>query len=279
MSAQVSPASPARPAMTLLIVLGMISILVTVVFARLAYGLVLPAMRADLGLSYAQAANLGTVTALGYISMLLYAGVFAGRHGGRRAILLGLAFAFCGFSGMALSSHYGLQMVFMAALGFGTAFTFTPLISLLGAWYPDRRGTVIGFANSGVGIGMLVSGALVPALTEQNPVDGLRHVWMVFAISAAATGMLLALLLRNPPRLAQAGGGAETGLAGRLSQPARADYRPDLWCRRTDLHCADSVYVQFCTGCTGAADYGRTPGGYDGTDFRFFRTGMGCCGR
>lgn len=218
MSAQVPPATPARPAMTLLIALGMISILVTVVFARLAYGLVLPAMRADLGLSYAQAANLGTVTALGYISMLLYAGVFAGRHGGRRAILLGLAFAFCGFSGMALSSHYGLQMVFMAALGFGTAFTFTPLISLLGAWYPDRRGTVIGFANSGVGIGMLVSGALVPALTEQNPVDGWRHVWMVFAISAAATGMLLALLLRNPPRLAQAGG-LKQGLLGVYRSP------------------------------------------------------------
>lgn len=198
-----SPA--ARPPMPLLIVLGMLSILVTVVFARLAYGLVLPSMRADLGLSYAQAANLGTVTALGYISVLLYAGVFAGRYGGRRAILLGLTFAFSGFTGMGLSSHYAWQMLFMAALGFGTAFTFTPLISLLGGWYPERRGTVIGFANSGVGIGMLISGALVPALTENNPVDGWRQVWLVFAASAAFTGILLAVLLRNPPRVTHAG--------------------------------------------------------------------------
>jgi MFS family permease len=190
--------------MPLLIALGMLSILVTVVFARLAYGLVLPSMRADLGLSYAQAANLGTITALGYISVLLYAGVFAGRYGGRRAILLGLMFAFTGFTGMGLSSHYSWQMLFMVSLGFGTAFTFTPLISLLGGWYPERRGTVIGFANSGVGIGMLVSGALVPALTENNPVDGWRHVWLVFAASAAFTGLLLAVLLRNPPRVTHA---------------------------------------------------------------------------
>lgn len=206
MSHHAPDASVKRPAMPLLILLGMLSILVTVVFARLAYGLVLPSMRADLGLSYAEAANLGTITALGYVSVLLYAGVFAGRYGGRRAILLGLAFALTGFTGMGLSSHYGLQMLFMVALGFGTAFTFTPLISLLGGWYPERRGTVIGFANSGVGIGMLISGALVPALTENSPADGWRHVWLVFAASAAITGLLLAILLRNPPRVAQSGG-------------------------------------------------------------------------
>jgi MFS family permease len=188
-----------RPAIGALIVLGMICILVTVVFARLAYGLILPSMRADLGLSYAQAANLGTVTAIGYLAVLLYAGVFAGRYGGRKAILLGLAFACTGFTGLSISTVYGWLMLFMVLLGFGTAFTFTPLISLLGGWYPERRGTVIGFANSGVGIGMLISGAIVPALTESDPTDGWRQVWMVFALSTAFVGLLVALFLRNPP--------------------------------------------------------------------------------
>jgi len=188
-----------RPSMVALIVLGMLCTLVTVVFARLAYGLILPSMRADLGLSYAQAANLGTVTAIGYLTVLLYAGVFAGRYGGRKAILLGLAFASAGFSGLSISAAYGWLMLFMVLLGFGTAFTFTPLISLLGGWYPEQRGTVIGFANSGVGIGMLISGAIVPALTESDPTDGWRQVWMVFAISTAFVGLLVALFLRNPP--------------------------------------------------------------------------------
>lgn len=203
-SAASSP--PQRPAIALLIMLGILGIAVAVVFARLAYGLVLPTMRENLGLSYSQAANLGTLSALGYVSALLYAGVFAARHGGRRAILLGLAFAVLGFAGLALTSHYVVQMLCMVALGFGTAFTFTPMISLLGAWYPDRRGTVIGFSNSGVGLGTLLSGALVPALTANNPDEGWRLVWMVFAGSAAATGLLMALLLRNPPRAAASGG-------------------------------------------------------------------------
>lgn len=193
------PSAIKRPAIGALIVLGMICILVTVVFARLAYGLILPSMRADLGLSYAQAANLGTVTAIGYLAVLLYAGVFAGRYGGRKAILLGLAFACAGFAGLSISTVYGWLMLFMVLLGFGTAFTFTPMISLLGGWYPERRGTVIGFANSGVGIGMLISGAIVPALTESDPTDGWRQVWMVFALSTAFVGLLVALFLRNPP--------------------------------------------------------------------------------
>ena len=189
----------ARPSIVVLIGLGMLCTLVTVVFARLAYGLILPSMRADLGLSYAQAANLGTVTAIGYLAVLLYAGVFAGRYGGRQAILLGLAFACAGFSGLSISTQYSWLMLFMVLLGFGTAFTFTPLVSLLGGWYPQQRGTVIGFANSGVGIGMLISGAIVPALTESNPADGWRQVWMIFALSAAFVGVTVALFLRNPP--------------------------------------------------------------------------------
>lgn len=196
---KLGPSAIERPSMVALIALGMLCILVTVVFARLAYGLILPSMRADLGLSYAQAANLGTVTAIGYLAVLLYAGVFAGRYGGRKAILLGLAFACAGFTGLSISTVYGWLMLFMVLLGFGTAFTFTPLVSLLGGWYPDQRGTVIGFANSGVGIGMLISGAIVPALTESDPTDGWRQVWMVFAFSAAFVGLLIALFLRNPP--------------------------------------------------------------------------------
>ncbi len=49
---------------------GILVALVAIVFARLAYGLILPPMRDDLGLSYRQAGTLGTVTALGYPSLI-----------------------------------------------------------------------------------------------------------------------------------------------------------------------------------------------------------------
>ena len=44
-----------------------LGVLVTNGFGRFAYGLILPAMRADLGWTYAQAGWLNTANALGYI--------------------------------------------------------------------------------------------------------------------------------------------------------------------------------------------------------------------
>lgn len=185
--------------MILMVLTGMLCTIVLVVFARLAYGLVLPAMREGLGLSYPQAANLGTVTALGYLALVMAAGVFAARWGGRLAIILGLTMACIGFIGLSLFSNYLIIMAMMALLGFGTAFGYTPLISLLGAWFPEKRGAAIGLANGGVGMGMLIAGALVPWLTTTNPEDGWRIVWWVFAGAAFLVTLVVAVVIRNPP--------------------------------------------------------------------------------
>ncbi|SFR74565.1 Sugar phosphate permease [Marinobacter daqiaonensis] len=202
-----------RPPLPLMVATGMMCTITLVVFARLAYGLVLPGMRDGMGLSYAQAANLGTVTALGYLTLLMVAGVFASRYGGKQAIFLGLCFAAFGFTGLALSDNYWLSMMMMAMLGFGTAFGYTPLISLLGSWYPEKRGAVIGFANGGVGLGLFIAGALVPWLTTRFPEEGWRLVWGVFAIAALTVALVVAAFLRNPPR----GGGS-----GSPSEPVPA---------------------------------------------------------
>ena len=169
--------APARPPIALMIATGMMCTVTLVVFARLAYGLVVPGMREGMGFTYSQTANMGTVTALGYLSLLMVAGVFAARYGGKQAILIGLGFAITGFTGMALSESYWFSLVMMAFLGFGTAFGYTPLISLLGSWYPEKRGAVIGFANGGVGLGLFTAGMLVPWLTTTWPETGWRMVW------------------------------------------------------------------------------------------------------
>ncbi|MGM0634412.1 MAG: MFS transporter [Pseudomonadota bacterium] len=189
-----------RPPIALLVPISMLCTLVAVVFGRLSYGLILPAMREGLDLSYSAAANLGTVTALGYLVLLLYAGVFAGRYGGKRSILLGLSLGLCGYTGLSLFSAYPLLLLCMVMLGFGTAFTFTPLVSLLGAWYPERRGMVIGFSGSGVGIGIFLSGILIPLVTESGDSDAWRMIWATFAAIALVVIVLVALFLRDPPQ-------------------------------------------------------------------------------
>ncbi len=178
---------------------GMLVTLVVVVLARVAYGLILPFMREDLGLSYQQAGTLGTVCALGYLCLVMFAGVYASRRGGRAAVLIGLGLTTFGFIGLSLASNYLVLMALMALLGFGTAFGYTPAISLLASWFPEKRGAVIGMANSGVGIGILGAGTLVPYLSANHGADGWRLTWGVFAGISALTAAAVFLFLRNPP--------------------------------------------------------------------------------
>jgi MFS family permease len=147
--------------------------------------------------------------------MLMVAGIFTSRYGSKQAIFIGLCFAATGFTGLALSDNYWLSMTMMALLGFGTAFGYTPLISLLGSWYPEKRGAVIGFANSGVGLGLFLAGVLVPFLTTTWPDQGWRLVWAVFGVSAVLAGVVVGLFLRNPPRGGGSGGPADPVPAAR----------------------------------------------------------------
>ena len=189
-----------RPPFLLLVGSGTLCTIVLVVFARLAYGLVLPAMRDSLGLSNTDMATLGTITALGYLSLVMVAGVFAARFGARRSVLLGLLIACAGFAGLSQASDYRMLVPWMVLLGFGTAFGYTPLISLLASWYPNRRGTVIGLANAGVGAGTLVSGHLVPWLISADAQDGWRLVWEVFAGFGLLVVLAVFAFLHDPPR-------------------------------------------------------------------------------
>lgn len=203
MSAAVQPVntqpSKPRPPAWLMIGTGIFVVVVVLVFGRLAYGLILPPMRAGLGLSYQQAGTLGTVTALGYVCLVMVAGSFAARFGGQLAVLLGVLLAVTGFIGLSLASNYYLIMALMGLLGCGTAFAYTPLVSVLATWFPERRGAVIGLLSSGVGIGMVSAGALVPYLTEIFGPQGWRLAWGSFAVVGTAVAVGVIAFLRNPP--------------------------------------------------------------------------------
>ncbi|GAA5532166.1 MFS transporter [Deinococcus aluminii] len=192
--------APAARSLWWMVLTGGFVTLVTLAFARLAYGVLLPEMQRGLGLSYGQAGNLGTVTALGYFATVMLAGLAARRWGARNTVLLGVATVSAGFVGLALASAYPLLLVLMALLGIGTAFTYTPLISALAAWFPQQRGLVIGLATSGIGLGLVSVGFLVPALTAWQGEGGWRWAWGLFAVTGAAVCGLVAAFLRDPPR-------------------------------------------------------------------------------
>lgn len=178
---------------------GMLSTMVAIAFARMSYGVILPYMSKSLSLSYKQAGFLGTITSLGYLCLVLIAGIVASKWGGKKTILSGISCTTISFLGLAFTQNYAMSIFFMLFLGIGTAFTFTTLISTVTAWFPNKRGFVIGLMTSGVGIGMLLTGFLVPFANEWIPNDGWRYVWALFSLVGLITLIMIFLFIQNPP--------------------------------------------------------------------------------
>ena len=167
-----------RPNMLITVLCAMLSALVVIGFGRLAYGVILPSMRADLGLSYQQAGMLSTVTALSYVCFVLAGGLAAARWGAKASILFGMITVLVGFTGLVWASNFWLAVLWMGLLGFGSAFVFAPMVSLLASWFPERRGLAIGGMSSGVGISTLITGMMVPYLLARLGDQGWRISWV-----------------------------------------------------------------------------------------------------
>lgn len=179
--------------------LGMLTTIVVLSFARLSYGVILPFMKDGLQITYKQAGYLGTITSLGYLCTLIFAGILASKWGGKKTILLGISLVSLGLIGLTFTPVYWVTIIFMLLLGIGTSFTFTPLITLLVSWFPTKKGLVIGLATSGTGIGMLFSGVVVPYLGTANNDIGWRMAWGIFAIIGILVFFLTLLFIKDSP--------------------------------------------------------------------------------
>ncbi|WP_165820906.1 MFS transporter [Pueribacillus theae] len=182
------------------VVIGAFTMMIAIAFARMSYGVILPYMRDGLSLTYKQSGFLGTVTSLGYLAFVLLAGVVAVKWGGKKTILFGVSCTIIGFIGLSITMNFPMTIFFMLLLGIGTAFTFTTLVSIVTGWFPDKRGLSIGLMTSGVGIGGLLTGLLVPFLSGLSS-EGWRLSWGFFAFAGLITLLLIAIFIKDPPNM------------------------------------------------------------------------------
>lgn len=183
---------------------GIVSMFITICtsgFARMTYGILMPFMMDSLVLTYKQAGMLGTSTAVGYMGMVLFVGVMAARWGSKRLIVIGTYLVAAGLMYLYSVDDFFSALFGMVILGIGTAFTYTPIINLLVGWFPDRRGLMIGFAISGMGLGTLISSMLVPLFTSWFDEDGWRFLWLIFGIMSIVAGIIGQRGLKDPPVL------------------------------------------------------------------------------
>jgi predicted MFS family arabinose efflux permease len=138
--------------------------------ARFAYGLLIPAMRAELGWNLAQAGVLTTANGLGYLLGAVAAAPVERRLGITATFRLGMVVTAAALAGNAATSSYPVLLLMRAVAGASGALVFIAggvIASRMAAGRGSAAPLMIYF--SGAGLGIAVSGAFIPPLLGQHP--------------------------------------------------------------------------------------------------------------
>ena len=157
-------------------------------FARFAYALMLPAMRADLGLNYSQAGALNTANAIGHFGGALFAARYVSALGNRRLFCTGMVATVIAILGSGLTGDFVAQLGLRTVAGVGGAMVFICGAVLASNIFPDRprlASSAIAVYFGGAGAGILLSGAGVPPLLAIAGDDAWRSAWLAIGIVSA----------------------------------------------------------------------------------------------
>lgn len=157
--------------------------------ARFAYALLLPAMRADLGWSFADAGAMNTANAAGYLAGALIAAPLGRRVGDKPVFAGGLFFTALSVAASGLTSSFALLLVLRTVAGLTGALAFVVGAGLASAaaagGRKSRAPTILGVYFAGAGLGVTASALAVPPLLAAM---GWRGGWLALgALSLIAT--------------------------------------------------------------------------------------------
>lgn len=187
--------TPSRPFWGLALALSL-GAAVSLGITRFAYGLLLPAMRADLGWSYTLAGAMNTANALGYFLGALITPWLLRRVGPSTLLWSGslLASVFMGLSGFFTASEPLLLQRLLAGVASAMVFIAGGLLAArLGAHDPQRGGFLIGLYYGGTGLGIALSAVLVPWVLDgaQASAHGWRWAWWGLALVCVLASAVL----------------------------------------------------------------------------------------
>jgi MFS family permease len=190
-----SPAAPERTLLQGFALAFMLSLGVTVSnsFARMAYALVLPSMRADLGWNYTQSGWLNTANAIGYLIGAVLTRVLIRHTGNRSMFIVGVLATALTVLATGLTRDIAWLGVWRCASGICGATAFIAGGALSGnilPAQPQRAGTTIAIYFGGGGLGFLLCGVLLPIMLEVGGPAAWQQAWV--GMGGASLVMLVA---------------------------------------------------------------------------------------
>ena len=159
-------------------------------FGRFTLGVVLPAMRSDLGLSNTVAGSIATANVAAYLIGTLAVAIAASRIKLLTVMKVGLLIAVGGQVVSALAPNAAVLMFGMFCCGFGGAWVWIPTpVVASAAFPPEKRGTAIGLLSSGMALSIVFTSQLAGWVRRVWGDEGWRNVYVV----QATIGLLVAV--------------------------------------------------------------------------------------
>nr|ACF98057.1 putative major facilitator superfamily MFS_1 protein [uncultured bacterium 888] len=179
--------------------------------------LLLPLIREDLQIGFAEAGMISVAGALSYMLGQVPSGYLADRCGPKRLVFVGLL----GWS--LLSVSFGLIHVFWLALvnqffaGFFRALLFVPGITLLASWFPlERRATAMSLVLVGGAVGSVLLSLAGPVLAQAY---GWRPTFIAFASIGIGAAVLFGAYAKDRPQAALPRAVSLASIVGIVRQP------------------------------------------------------------
>ncbi len=181
--------------------MGLLTTIAAHGFGRMAYTIILPAMKDGLNFNYTQLGLLGTGNFIGYLTMAIIGGFLAARFGTRivitfALILMGVTMILTG-----LSQSFGFAFAMRLLTGLGNGAAYVPAMALGSAWFAmQRRGFATGIVSAGIGAGTLISGLVVPPILTAYSADGWRFAWYILGGAVLLISGVVFLFVRSRPQ-------------------------------------------------------------------------------
>jgi sugar phosphate permease len=183
-----------------IISLGTLIVVGALGFGRFGYTMIFPVMQHGLRLNYTEMGLLATGNFIGYLFFSFMGGILASRYGPKLVITYSLFLAGLAMIGTGFAQGFALAFLMRIITGMGSGGSNVPMMGLASSWFgPQKRGMATGLMVGGSGIGLVLTGLLLPRIFIHYGEFGWRLSWYLLGGAVILIGFLALKFLINRP--------------------------------------------------------------------------------